>query len=412
LFRVLLLSLISSATFLAAAPQPQAFRRPLVFEPNRGQAPPEVKWVARGLGYQLFFTREGVTMMVEESAAEASRSLQSSARRNASTLKYSIVRMKLAGSRPLDDLTGLEPTGGVSNYFLGKDAKAWRTNIPHYDRVSARSVYDGIDVVFYTKSADLEYDFVVKPGADPKKIQLAFEGQDRMHIDGKSGDLVLTTANGSELRQIRPRVYQQIGNQRVEVAGGYQLLDSERALFTLAALDHRRPLVIDPTVALIKFIYASDGSALGSAVTVDRDGNAYATGFTCSAHLPLQQPLEHFHKCDGGFLGFCVAADAFVTKLAPNGEILFSTYLGGDSEDDGTGIALDSTGVVITGYIRSGDFPKTLYASGSFDARFGGADAFVTKLSPDGSQLIYSRIVSGAGDDGGNAVAVDSQHNV
>lgn len=397
MFRVLLFSLISSVTFLAAAPQPQPFRRPLVFEPNRGQAPAEVKWLAQGAGYQLFFTREGVTMIVDATTAEPSRS----------TPKYSTVRMKLAGSRSWDDLTGLEPAGGVSNYFVGSDAKAWRTNIPHYNRISAGTVYDGIDMVFYTNGADLEYDFVVKPGADPNKIRLAFEGQDRMRVDDKSGDLILTTASGSELRQVRPKVYQQIGKQRVEVAGQYKLLESGSVAFTLRAWDRRRPLVIDPTVALIKFIYASDGGTLGSAVAVDRDGNAYVTGFSFSAHLPLQQPLEHFHQCDGGFLGFCVAPDAFVTKLAPNGELLFSTYLGGDSEDSASGIAVDSTGVFITGSSRSGDFPNT-----SSDVRFGGADAFVTKLSLDGRQLIYAHFISGSGNENGNAVAVDSQHGV
>jgi FG-GAP-like repeat/Beta-propeller repeat len=412
LFRVLLFSLISSATFLAAGPQPQAFRRPLVFEPNRGQAPAEVKWLARGPGYQLFFAREGVTMGVEEGAAEASGSQQPPARGHTSTVKYSMERMKLAGSRPWDDLTGLEPTGGVSNYFVGNNAEAWRTNIPHFNRVSARSVYDGIDVVFYAKGGDLEYDFVVKPGADPKKIQLAFEGQHQMRVDPKSGDLVLTMAGGAEVRQLHPKVYQQIGKQRVEVAGGYELLDRGRAAFALARYDRRRPLVIDPTIAIIKFIGASDGGTYAAGVTVDRDGNSYVTGATFSKHLPLQQPLWHFHECDGGFLGFCSASDAFVTKLSPSGEILFSTYLGGDSPDGGSAIAVDSTGVFTTGYTRSGDFPKTLYANGSFDTRFGGADAFVTKLSPDGSQLIYSRIISGAGNDGGNAIAVDSQHAI
>jgi len=108
--------------------------------------------------------------------------------------------MKLAGDRPWNDLTGLEPTGGVSNYFLGDDPKAWRTKIPHYKRVSVGAVYDGIDMVFYTNGADLEYDCVVKPGADPKKIRLAFEGQQRMRVDTASGNLVVTTPAGSELR--------------------------------------------------------------------------------------------------------------------------------------------------------------------------------------------------------------------
>src|SRR5262249_20128240 len=150
---------------------------------------------------------------------------------------YSTMRMKLTGSRAWDEAKGLEPTGGTSNYFLGKDPKGWHTDIPQYARVSAAGVYDGIDLVFYSHGNDLEYDFVVAPGADPKQIRLAFEGADRMRIDAKSGDLVLTTASGSELRHFRPKVYQQVGDRKVEVAGGYEILDQGQAAFALGAYD-------------------------------------------------------------------------------------------------------------------------------------------------------------------------------
>ena len=157
-------------------------------------------------------------------------------------------RANETGGQPgVENSAGLEPTGGVSNYIRGNDAKDSLNGIPHYARLSVAGVYDGVDLVFYSNGGDLEYDFVVAPGADPKQIRLAFDGQERMRVDEKSGDLVLTTAGGSELRQVRPQVYQQLGNQRVEVAGGYQLLDHGRAAFTLASYQHRRPLVIDPT---------------------------------------------------------------------------------------------------------------------------------------------------------------------
>src|SRR6202035_226990 len=102
-------------------------------------------------------------------------------------------------------------------------------------RVRVANVYKGIDLVFYGNSGDLEYDFVVAPGADPRQIRLAFEGADRVRIDGKTGDLLLTTHGGSELRQIRPKVYQQVGARRVEVGGGYQIQDQQHVVFTLAA---------------------------------------------------------------------------------------------------------------------------------------------------------------------------------
>src|SRR5262249_2866604 len=137
-------SLILSATFLSAAPQPQAVHLPLVFEPNRGQFPAQVEWIARGPGYQLTLTSEGVMMMVREGAAEPAKRELMPELLHAPILTpvsakptYTTVRTKLTGSRPWNQVSGLEPTGGVTNYFLGNDPKAWRTNVPQYARISA-----------------------------------------------------------------------------------------------------------------------------------------------------------------------------------------------------------------------------------------------------------------------------------
>jgi Beta-propeller repeat len=392
-------ALISSVTFLVAAPQPQTFRRTLVFEPNRGQASAAVKWIGRGPGYGLFLTNGGITTVVME--------------RTSSKQKYSSVHMKLTGGRPLRNGTGLDATGGISSYFRGKDPTNAVTNIPHYSRLKLSGVYEGIDLVFYSNGANLEYDFVVSPGADPKKIQLTFEGQRHLAVDAKSGDLILTTAGGSELRQLHPKVYQQIGSRRVEVAGAYKLLDGGRAGFALASYDPRHILVIDPTVVFTVFLQGSfDDQA--KAMTVDTEGNSYITGYTDSTDFPLRQALYlASDECDSGTLGgFCDPGQyVFVTKLSATGVILFSTYVGVSSGNEGTGIAVDATGVYITGNTTSDDFPDKLPGGGS-DVRLGGQDFFVTKLSPDGQQLIYSRILGGRGNQGANGIAVDSRQGV
>jgi hypothetical protein len=134
----------------------------------------------------------------------------------------------------LDRRSGPGALGGVSNYLIGNNRKAWHTGIPHYERLRVASVYDGIDLVLYGRGRDLEYDFVVAPGADPKQIRVSFEGAKGMRIDSKTGDLVVTTATGSELRHVRPNVYQQVGSQRVEVAGEYKMMSSGQAGFALA----------------------------------------------------------------------------------------------------------------------------------------------------------------------------------
>src|SRR5581483_8998433 len=233
--RLLFLSALVAGGLLAAAPGRQPLHRPLIFEPNRGQAQPQVKWIAQGAGYQIHFTEDALTMVFREKDARSLHTLE----------------MKLVGSQLWSHFAGLDATGGVSNYLNRPNGAASLTGIPHYGRLKVSDVYPGIDLVFYNDSGNLEYDFVLRPGADPKQIQVAFGGQNKVRLDHASGDLILVTPSGSELRQISPKVYQQIGNRRVAVAGSYQLLNNGRVAFSLAAYDPRRPLTIDPTIQLV-----------------------------------------------------------------------------------------------------------------------------------------------------------------
>jgi len=375
---MLRLLLFSGATLLTAAPQPHPFNHPLVFEPNRGQTASAVSWLARGPGYQLFLTSDAATFVLPDRSA---------------------VRMKLNGSQGWNTPAGLEPTGGVSNYFLGADSNRWLTGIPHYGRVKTTNVYEGVDLVFYRGAGgNLEYDFVVSPGADPKQIRLAFDGVERLRVDDKTGDLVLTAANGAELRQLRPKVYQQVGDRRVEVAGGYAILDRRQATFALAKYDRRRPLVIDPTTVYTTFLDGSGGD-VAKGVAADTAGNAYVTGDTNSTNFPIAAGVQPRLAGD---------VDAFVTKLNSSGAILFSTYLGGSGLDEGNGIAIDSSGVYISGTTYSSNFPTR----GSPRPYGGLSDVFVTKLALNGAYLIYSIYLGGSGFDQGSAIAVDSSTQV
>jgi hypothetical protein len=327
----------------AGAPPPS---QPLIFEPNRGQAPTQAKWMGHGPGYLLTLSRDGLAMRMRAPAVSTSGNSAKTAE------TYDTIQMKLDGGRPWDDLTGLEPTGGSSDYYIGKDRKRWHAGIPHYAKVRESGVYDGIDLVFHNSGSNLEYDFVVKPGADPNQIKLAFDGAEHMRLDAKSGDLVLTGAHGSELRQNRPRIYQQMGDRRVEVAGGYRLLDHGHAGFSLAAYDHAKPLIIDPLSVLLTYQLGQYAGKSAVGVAVDEIGNMYVTG-----------PDMNYSE------------DVYISLLTPQGSILKSTYLGGSGVDFPTGIAVDSSGVYVCGSTASADFPLALGIK-----QDSSADLFIAKM--------------------------------
>src|SRR5437764_9458338 len=161
MFPVVLLSLISSAAFLVAASQPQPFRRPLVFEPNRGQTSAQVKWLARGSGYQIFVTDDGITVKISEGAPEPSVVNSNPILHQSpepvfapQAVNYSLLQMQLSGGHSWQEMTGLDPTGGVSNY-AGRDGKSTITNVPHYARLRVAGVYQGIDMVLYSRDGEL-----------------------------------------------------------------------------------------------------------------------------------------------------------------------------------------------------------------------------------------------------------------
>ena len=202
-------------------------RMPLTFEPNRGQAPSDIRWISRTPHRTLLLTStEAILLMNGEKAAT--------------------VRMKLTGSNTDARTEGVDKLTSISNYFLGNDPSEWRTAIPHYARVKYKDVYRGIDLVYYGADRELEYDFVVAPGADSRQIELAYEGADKIRVED-NGDLVLEV-NGRTIRQLRPKVYQMIGSKKQEIAAGYRIRNGNRVEFALAKYDRKRQLVIDPVL--------------------------------------------------------------------------------------------------------------------------------------------------------------------
>jgi hypothetical protein len=375
---------------------------PLQFEANRGQTHKDVRFLSRGPGYGLYLTAGEAVLVLSKPNVDARRdALRTQVRPDTPAQEKSVaLRMSLVGAAHKPVVSGLDELPGKANYFIGKDRSKWRTNVPTYAKVQYENIYPGVDLVYYGNQRQLEYDFVVAPGADPKKIVLGFKGADKLEIDAQ-GELVLH-ASGGDIRQHKPIIYQEINGVRHAIDGGYVRKGADRVGFQVAAYDASRPLVIDPPVVLSYSTYLGGSSEdQGLGIAVDANGNAYVTGATTSTNFPTAA---------GAFQ--TTFAGAFVTKLNPAGSALvYSTYLGASGAGGSAGIVVDATGnAYVTGRTTSTDFPTT---PGAFQTTFGGgdSDAFVTKLDPTGSALVYSTYLGGSGSEGGAGIAVDAAGN-
>ena len=447
---------------------------PMSFEANLGQVDAQVKFLAKGSGVSLFLTPiEAVLALSQQEQKPFNHSHQDVLKpQPAAKTSTSVVRMQLKGANPQPQMTGLEPLPGKVNYFLGNDPKQWHSNIPTYAKVQYQQVYPGVDMVYYGNQQQLEYDFVLAPGADPKTIKLAFQGADKLEVDS-GGDLVLHTTGG-QIKLHKPLVYQQVNGVKQAVRGGYQLQDKQLLSFEVGSYDATKQLIIDPVLSYSTYLGGNGNLSgdRGNGIAVDRWGNAYVTGFAGSSDFPTQNPFQNFGNFfvtklnstgtalvystylgnGGNFFadiggiavdregnayvtgtasgpgfptqnpfqsaygggGFCSArrycSDAFVTKLNATGSTLvYSTYLGGSYEDNGYGIAVDKKGnAYVTGYTFSTDFPT----KNPFQAGLQNSpDAFVTKLDATGSALVYSTYLGGRNTDYGSSIAVDKKGN-
>lgn len=405
-------------------------RLPLSFEANQGQTDGRVRYLARGEGYSLFLTSTEAVLALRRppldrnepgrkaAVRKAQRRAGTAGRRSpAATLQSAptVVRMQLVEANPRPKVAGAKRLPGQVNYLLGRDPRKWHTRVPSYREVRYEGVYPGIDLVYYGNQRQLEYDFVVAPRADPRRIRLAFAGAKQVEV-APNGDLVLHTPAGA-IRQQKPLLYQEIGGVRREVAGRYTLLpmSEPQAMgnvpspegrcqvgFQVAHYDATQPLVIDPVLSYATFL---GGGTFDEArgIAVDRAGNTYVAGVTNSANFPTTPGA--FDTSINSF------EDVFVTKLnAAGSALLYSTYLGGDGFDRGAAIAVDTTGnAYVTGDTGSTDFPTTV---GAFDrSHNGGEDAFATKLNAAGSALAYSTYLGGSNFDEGKGIAVDPNGN-
>ena len=328
---------------------------PLSFEINKGQADRAVKFLSHGPGYDLFLTAKEAVLGLRKPQTEAKNARE-----------VSVLRLKMIGANAAARVEGRDELPGKVNYFIGNDREKWRRNVPTYRKVHYTDVYPGIDIVYYGNQRELEYDFVIAAGANPKLIRFSVEGAERIRLD-KKGNLRLALKHG-EVQLNKPFIYQLTDKgSRHEVKGSY-VIKGKEIRFNVRGADSSKPLVIDPVLSYSTFL---GGTSIDQAfgIAVDAQGSAYITGTTFSIAFPTTPGAFNPNDLEG----------AFVTKLDPTGSTLvYSTFLsgrehgvvtGGSPFTGATAIAVDSSGnAYVTGSTTDPGFPvvNPLKTSGIF----------------------------------------------
>jgi hypothetical protein len=417
---------------------------PLRFEQNQGQFGKDVRYTARSGGYDLFLTDSGA-------------SFQMGTRR---------VTLRLVHANATPRIEALDKLVTKTNYMVGHRDQ-WHTDIANYARVRYREVYPGVNVVYYGKQGQIEYDLELQPGVSPDAIRMEFQGADTLALNAE-GDLTIY-AGGVQTVQKKPVIYQD--GRRID--GHYTLSVRNEAGLVLGAFNPKRPLVIDPilqyaaywgtsladqiTAAKIfkggllymvgstnSYQNATTGNAVQSQVAgltdafllildtntytinylsylggsnndvattldVDPTGVAILAGTTTSTDFPVAGPAVQT-------TGAASTVDAFVTKIDPSQSglagLYYSTYLGGTTGlETASQIVVDKNGLLyLIGTTRSTDFPVTGSAYAS--VLYGSQDAYITVLDPNNAALVYSTYMGGELDDDGRGIAVTSDGKI
>ena len=459
----------------------------LYFEENRGQADAAVRFVASNGAMKAAVVDDGVVF----------------------PLGGQSISMQIVGAASTG-FVGEDPVNGASNYYLGSRAI---TGLPHYSRIKARNVKPGVDLVYYGNGSELEYDFVVRPSADPTALRLRFDGAGKPELEA-NGDLLLRA--GAEIRLQKLEAWQEIDGRRHIVPCSYQISDDGEVRFILGRYDHSLELTIDPVISFSTFLSSSGNDSIygvavdstgvyvtgssyttdfpvtsgsnqgepalfvtkfnlsgtnliystiiaggqGKAIVADGAGNVYVTGIAGTDFSnPMIASGEHIFVAKLGPSGateyetvvagnvaedgqaiaidstgaayvagithssifptttlalrttLSGTTDGVVAKFTPSGQVAYATYLGGNSDDSATGIAVDAQGnAYVTGWTRSSDFPTTTGAYSTTSK--GGADAFVSVLNPTGTALLRSTLLGGSSDDLGSGIILDRLGNI
>jgi len=289
------------------------------------------------------------------------------------------IKASFIGANPNPRVVGEKMMEYKCNYFIGNDPTRWRTDVPNYESITLRDIYEGVDLRFSSGGdGRLTYQYELSSGADISKVELSYEDTESVVIDG--GRAVANTKWG-------------------EISG---LLAAPADVSTLSDGTSSQPIVSAGVRAGVLDYGGSRGMTLeystylggsnddcGYGIAIDASGCAYVIGQTESSDFPAENAWDNNYN--GG-------DDVFVTKFSAAGSsLLYSTFLGGSGSDYSEAIAIDASGCAyVTGGTYSSDFPTENAWDDSYHDDYGDyGDVFVTKLSAAGNSLLYSTYLGG-----------------
>jgi len=376
--------------------------RGLEFHANAGQWPQQVLYRARTQAGAVFVELGALTYVVQSGGPQHASAPDAVFE----PFKEHAYRMRFVGASTRSH-QGVERLPHYVNYFLGDDPKQWAGGVKAYGGALLEEVYPGI-AMRIDGHEGLKYEWILQPGADAGLIELEFEGQDKLRVEG--GLLFIETSAGQVIEQ-RPVAWTERNGVRLPVPCAYKLVGNRLSYEMKEGYDLEALLVIDPTVVFSSYS-GSTGDNFGFTATYDASGHLYGGGMVRSAGYPVTLGVVQSNYGGG-------ENDIAVSKFTPTGNsLVWSTYIGGSLNEVPHSMVVNSDDeLFILGTSNSANFPTT---AGCWDPSFNGGttppfavtsygftytngcDIVVVHLNSDATALIGSTWVGGSGNDGLN----------
>jgi len=422
-------------------------RLPLFFIANQGQIDERVNYYIQGRDKTIYFSSDGLTMVLwgnnemkdhdDRRASFSGRgqrfssdhprgwggALSESGRGEGNSPARWVVKLDFVGANPAVRPVGEEKNEGVVSYFKGRPEE-WKAGVPTYSRIVYRDLWPGIDLVYSGTLDRLKYEFIVRPGADPSQVRLAYRGAQDVGVD-EEGRLRVETPVGSFTDDL-PIATQDIDGKKVDVPLAFRPIENtedaslseERSSlhssragsflfgFKTGDYDRSKMLILDPVILIYCGFIGGSGDDGGYGIAVDGSGNVYIAGDTFSSESSFPEMVGPDLTYNGNF-------DAFVAKINPAGTgLIYCGYIGGAGDDFGNALAVDATGAAYVTGITTSDQSSFPVAVGPDLTYAGGLyDAYIAKVNSGGTSLVYCGYIGGTGDDETFGVAVDNSGN-